>query len=420
MAAEEVLALVLDFGVVLFASGAETHRVEDSLYRLAAAFGFRGCNFWVIPSNVQATVTAPDGAILTQIRHVRGGGMDFSRLDELNTLCRRACSGAMDAEVFASRLEELREARPLRAWSAYLGGVLAGAGFGVFFGCDALDACAAGCTSLLVVFLSRRIGAHENNPLIVNFIISCVAEVFILFSVKHGFGHHAGYIAAGVVMLLISALGTTNGVRDLARQDTLSGLLNIILSLVGASGIALGIALPLRLFGSAGSAEIMTLNPRLWLELLAAAVGCFGFSLALRVNLRHALWCVAGAVLTWGVYLLAWRSREDGFFAALCASVFCSLFAQIVSRVEKSPATIFQTIAIFPVIPGAALYYMMYGAVVGDRYFAVGKGLALASGCFGIVLGFMLIETLTRIILPVPPLPGPRDGRPEDGHSEES
>ena len=73
MAEDKDLALILDFGVALFQSGAETHRVEDSLYRLAAAFGFVRCNIWVIPSNIQATVTAPDGAIMTQIRHIRRG-----------------------------------------------------------------------------------------------------------------------------------------------------------------------------------------------------------------------------------------------------------------------------------------------------------------------------------------------------------
>ena len=67
-------------------SGAETHRVEDSLYRLLESYGFTECNVWVVPTNIQATVITPDGTCLTQIRHIRRSGIDFAALDDLNTL----------------------------------------------------------------------------------------------------------------------------------------------------------------------------------------------------------------------------------------------------------------------------------------------------------------------------------------------
>ena len=76
----DLLGILLDIGVAMIGSGAETHRVEDSLYRLAASYGFSRCNIWVVPSNIQATVTSPKGVCLTQIRHIRRTGVDFDRL----------------------------------------------------------------------------------------------------------------------------------------------------------------------------------------------------------------------------------------------------------------------------------------------------------------------------------------------------
>ena len=242
----KILGLLLDLGAAMIKSGAETHRVEDSLYRLCAAYRFTQANVWVVPSNIQATVTDPDGAVQTQVRHVRQPGVNFDVLDRLNDVSRRCCADTPDETELARRLSEATANRAGR-WLRYSAAVLAGVGFGVFFYCDAVDALVAALASLLITALGRLLSKRESNPLVLNFIISFVTELFILLCVKLGFGHHTGYITVGVVMLLISALGTTNGVRDLVHLDTLSGVMNITASLTGAIGIALGIALPILL-----------------------------------------------------------------------------------------------------------------------------------------------------------------------------
>ena len=403
---ERILHLILDMGAAMIQSGAETHRVEDSLYRLLGGYGFAECNVWVVPTNIQATVIAADGACLTQIRHIRRSGIDFAALDDLNTLSRRACSERLTPSAFSDQLEGIVGRTHPRGWTSYLAGALAGGGFGVFFNCDLADAAAAVCTSLLVTFLSRYISKREHNPLISNFIIAFIAEVFILFSVSSGLGHHGGYVAAGVVMLLISALGTTNGVRDLIALDTLSGIMNISLSLTGAMGIAMGIALPIQLWSHQEISDIMMLNPDIRIQLAACTVGCLGFSLWFRVKRRHILWCTLGAFVTWLAYALCFLWCASNFRASLAGAVVCALFSQIMARVNKAPATIFQTISIFPVIPGAALYYCMYGFVIGDFQFAYDKGFSLLLSCFGIVLGFLLVQVISRFIWPAATLKG--------------
>ena len=397
---ERILHLILNMGTQMIQSGAETHRVEDSLYRLLDSYGFTACNVWVIPSNIQATVTTPDDACLTQIRHIRQSGIDFGCLDDLNALSRRACAERLPPSAFSAQLEGIVNSPRQNAWKQYLAGALAGGGFGIFFNCDAADAAAAVCTSLLVTFLSRRISQREHNPLISNFVIAFLAEIFILVSVQYGLGHHVGYVAAGVVMLLISALGTTNGVRDLISLDTLSGIMNISLSLTGAIGIAMGIALPLHLFFHQATNDIMILNPNIGMELLACTIGCIGFSLWFQVKGRHIFWCTLGAFLTWAAYSLCAHFVPGNFWASLTGAVVCAFFSQIMARVNKAPATIFQTVSVFPMIPGAALYYCMYGFVIGDFQFACEKGISLLLSCFGIVLGFLLIQVLSRFIWP--------------------
>lgn len=395
-----LMETIMDIGVEMLRTGAETWRTEDSLYRLADSYGFTKCYFWVVPSNIQGTVTCPDGNCVTQIRNIKNTGLDFSRLQDLNSLSRYACKEKPRMEQMREKLEEIIHAKEQPVWLNYLSGVIAGTGFGVFFQCDLLDAAVCACASLLITYLGRRLRKRESNPLILNFIISFLAELFIVGCVSMGFGHHIGYITIGVVMLMISALGATNGIRDMVHLDTLSGAINLTQSLTGASGIALGMALPLLLFKISDMNEIVSMSgDTWWLQLLSCTAGCVGFSFWFRVKPRNVIACAIGACLTWGAYLVFRELLESRFTAVIAATVVCALYAQVMARSLKAPSTIFQTISIFPLIPGSSLYYMMYGFLVRDMSLAGEKAIELIVTCLGIVLGMMIVEVIVRHII---------------------
>lgn len=242
---KKILKAILDIGEQMINSGAEIGRVEDSMYRMCRSYGFVRANCWVISSNIQATVETPDGDIFTQIRHVPGGEMNFDRLDYLNNLSRKVCAETPDAPELSAKLEEVMNRPPQPKWQHYIAGILGGTGFAVFFNCDLLDSIVAVLASVIIVGLGDIIGKKEDNPLIFNAIISFIVEFFILFAVKLGIGHHTGNITVGVVMLLISGIGFTNGISNLLHRDTLSGVINMSKAVLGATGIAIGIALPI-------------------------------------------------------------------------------------------------------------------------------------------------------------------------------
>lgn len=394
---ETMLGLILDTGTELIRCGGETHRVEDTLYRLARGYGFTACNFWVVPSNIQATLTTPAGEVRTQIRHVDAAGIDFLVLDRLNALSRWACAEKPGPEVFRARLEEIRQIPPQRRWVRYLACGLGGWGFSLFFGCDLYDSLVALLASFLVVFLEGMLSKREGNPLILNFVVSFLTELFILLLLSLGLGSHLGFITAGVIMLLISGLGTTNGLRDLVHLDTLSGVMNITASFTGAIGITLGVALPLLLFRN-GASEVPSLNSNLYIQFFGAVVACVGFSLWFRVTGRKMVFCALGALLTWGVYRLAEENGAGTFTTTLISAIFCGLYGQFMARVNKTPATIFTTICILPIIPGACLYFAMHGVVFRNLELAHTKGTELGLTCFGIVLGYMVVEVVNRYI----------------------
>lgn len=244
---KKILKVILDIGEEMIRSGAEIGRVEDSMYRLCRSYGFTRVNCWVISSNIQATVETPDGDIFTQIRHVPDGEMNFDRLDYLNNLSRKVCAETPDAPELRRRLLEVLDRPSQPKWVHYIAGILGGTGFAVFFNCDLMDSIVAVVASIIIVALGDLLGSRENNPLIFNAIISFIVEFFIILAVEMGLGHHAGNITVGVVMLMISGIGFTNGISNLLHRDTLSGIINLSRAVLGATGIAIGIALPILL-----------------------------------------------------------------------------------------------------------------------------------------------------------------------------
>ena len=98
-------------------------------------------------------------------------------------------------------------------------------------------------------------------------------------------------------------------------------------------------------------------------QILSAFVGSVGFALFFNMKGKQLAAAGIGGALTWIVYLLVQPGFDDYFVPYLIASLFVGLFAEIMARVGKAPATIFLTTAAVPLIPGGGLYYTMLGIV---------------------------------------------------------
>lgn len=241
--ANQIVKIILDVGEEFIKSGAEIWRAEDSLYRICNAYGFKKINIWLITTNIQVSVETPEGNIITQVRYVPSGSYNYDRLDYLNDLSRKVCATTPDSVTFRAMLDEVLTRPEQNVWITYFAAVLSASAFGVFFNCDWLDAIAVGVIAVIMTAIGRQLGKVESNPLTYNAILAFIGEVCVLLCVAVGFGHHHSYMTIGIVMLLIGCVGFANGVRDLLNRDIISGGINIFNSILGAAGIAVGIAM---------------------------------------------------------------------------------------------------------------------------------------------------------------------------------
>ena len=108
--------------------------------------------------------------------------------------------------------------------------------------------------------------------------------------------------------------------------------------------------------------------------------------------------CALGGVLTWGVYLLTVYLTKNDIAAYFWATIFASLYAEIMARIRKYPAISYLVVSAFPLIPGAGVYYTMTHAVSGNMDLFVSQGMHTLAIASAMAVGILLTSTLVRMI----------------------
>lgn len=389
---------ILDIGESMLISGAENYRIEDSLYRMCRSYGFVKYDVFVIPSNIQITVETENGDIITQVRHIENADIDFDQLDYMNNLCRYVCSHTPDEEELQKKYQEVKNRPPQHPAAKYFAGIMGGTGFAVFFGCNFKDAIVAVIVSLMIVVVGKWLEKREGNLFVYNTILSFLSEVIIVLSVRNGFADHPERIMIGIVMLLISGLSTTNGIREILQKDYISGFINIMNSILGAAGIAVGTALAMLVLNDF-SAEGFILNHSIPIQLVSCTIACVGFAFWFQIRGKQVIYSGIGAFITWSIYLIVFEIEPSNFLATLVVAIFVAAYAFVMSRINKAPSTIFLTASVFPLIPGPNLYYMMYGCVTRDIPLAFSETVILLATCLAIAFGFNIVDIAARSIM---------------------
>ena len=134
------------------------------------------------------------------------------------------------------------------------------------------------------------------------------------------------------------------------------------------------------------------------IQTTAAFLGSIGFAIFFKMKGKQIVLAGIGGAVTWIVYLLIQHFIEGYFVPYLVASIFVGIYAEIMARVNKAPATIFLTAAAVPLIPGGSLYYTMLGLVEQDEELFATSGVAALTIALAISLGFVVVALANKYI----------------------
>lgn len=395
----KLLDLTTELGYQLAMCGAETFRVEESVKLIWKAYGLEG-EVFAIPNCIHVSIETDDGTPMTRMRRIGEHGNDLDAVERYSGLSRRICAQTPDPEVALQWLQETAEGRRYYGVFAQIAGYFLGSfGFGMLYGGSWRDALCSGVCGLIVWGASRIM-----DKLGTNHFFKTIASAFLIAIVSYmggafGLVDHAGSAVIGALMLLVPGLLVTNAMRDIIYGDTNSGVNRIVQVLLIAVAIALGTAAAWSAASAiwgAPTGGAMTYS--LLQQLVPCMIGCFGFAMVFNIHGPGGILCILGGLMTWVIYVLCTRwtgSELTGFFWAAFAA---SAYSEIMARIRKYPAIGYLVVSIFPLIPGAGVYYTMSYAVQGqmDKFAAQGMYTAAIAGVLAV--GILLVSTVFRMI----------------------
>ncbi len=397
----KLLDFATDFGYELSMSGAETYRVEESIYRILNAYGVES-EVFAIPNCLIVSITSPEGHPLTYMRRMGIHGNDLDAVERFSALGRRICAEQPDPVDAMELLAECRRSRryhhPL---AVLLGYFLGSAAFGIFFGGNLLDALVGGLGGMMsgasIMFMDRFKANNFFKTMLGAFPLAFIPYFFQAI----GLISNPDAAIIGAVMTLIPGLLFTYAMRDIIFGDTNSGVNRIVQVLLIALAISCGTAFAwnaaVAIWGDPVS--VAGIDYSFAVEALAGCVGCIGFSFLFNVRGRGLVLCLLGATLCWGLYcgVLACGGNDNA--AMLLGSICAAIYAEIMARVRKCPAIGFLIMALLPLIPGSALYYTMNYAVRGEMAAFGNQGMKTVVLAGLMAAGVLLVSTSVRMWL---------------------
>ena len=394
------LDLATDVGYALAMHGAETFRVEESVTRILLAYGIES-EVFAIPNCLHVCIHPSPGQTMVRMKRIGDHGNDLDSVELFSGLSRRICAEKPDPEEAARWLEETRRKQRRYSFPIYLiAHFLAGFGFVFLFGGGLADGFCSGLCGITVGLVNRLM-----QNLGANLFFRTIAAAFPMALLAYacqalGLAPNPDAVTIGSLMLLVPGLLITNAMRDIIYGDTNSGINRLVQVLLIAAAIVLGTGAAwncaVTLWGTPASAA--PIEYAVWAQWLPCAIGCIGFGILFNIHGPGLLLCVLGGVISWSIHILVYQYTGNDFTGYFISTLFAAFYAEVMARIRKYPAISYLLVSIFPMIPGAGVYYTMRHAVAGDMAQFASTGMHTAAIAGILAVGILLASTTVRLL----------------------
>ena len=126
------------------------------------------------------------------------------------------------------------------------------------------------------------------------------------------------------------------------------------------------------------------------LQFFIAAIATVTFAILFAAPKKELVFCGVSGGLAWLVYFILYRQSGNVVLGSLVATFVLTILSRILAVARCNPATIYLVSGIFPLVPGAGIYYTAYYLISGmPATFEIALAIV-----FGIIFGFSIPETL--------------------------
>ena len=138
------------------------------------------------------------------------------------------------------------------------------------------------------------------------------------------------------------------------------------------------------------------------IQFIVCFFATLSFAVLFSAPKRQLLYCGLTGAMGWIVYLIIMEKNGGIALANVCASFTLTLMARIFAAIQKHPVTVYLLAGIFPLVPGAGIYYTSYYFIMHEMENCTRYGsetlITAGSIVFGIVFGSAIPQRLFHAI----------------------
>lgn len=236
----EVLDVAMEAGQILLENGAEIFRVEETIDRICRHFGVESENAFVLSNGIFLTAGSDKEKRFARVRHIPVQGAQLHRVAAVNQLSREIEEGKYDLCQIEEKLAQIKAMTgKSRRTQVFMSGV-GSACFCLMFGGGLQDCLATFAIGIILYLYLLAVKGHVSK-IVENIgggmLITVLGLAFILMPL----GMNLGSIISGAIMPLVPGLAFTNGIRDIADGDYISGTVRMIDAILVFLSIAAGV-----------------------------------------------------------------------------------------------------------------------------------------------------------------------------------
>lgn len=125
------------------------------------------------------------------------------------------------------------------------------------------------------------------------------------------------------------------------------------------------------------------------MHFLISMIATYCFAVLFTVPRKDLILCGITGAVGWVVYVLCTGIDTGSTIANLVATFALTLLARIIAAIRKNPVTVYLVSGIFPLVPGAGIYYTSYYFIMNEMSQSSNYGMDTVKVAGAIVLGII-------------------------------
>lgn len=239
-----VLETAAEAGHILLENGAEIFRVEETMSRICRHFGVDSGSFFVLSNGIFTTGGEGPQGRYAKVKHIPVRGAQLDRVVAVNQLSREIEEGRYSIEEVRAQLESIRKMPGKRPVMQVLASAVGSAAFCMLFGGSWWDSLVAFVAGLLLHIFILKISVPAGlSKFVANLCGGALVTLICILGYNMGIGQNLSHMISGSIIPLVPGVAFTNGIRDIADGDYISGTVRLLDAIFVFLCIAIGVGL---------------------------------------------------------------------------------------------------------------------------------------------------------------------------------